>query len=684
MTSSTSCSRAVGRRGRSGRSLGEAAADRPRRVPHRRRSRRDHRIRGERGRRRHDVLLRRRVVRLLAAVAPAHREHRPRSDPGDVLAHGTGDRTGPFRPDPRTLRREVDRSRDDRPRHRERHQRRCGVRRHRGERRAPRRAAHRVGADRRARGLVAGGVLQLPLRRARPVRARARVPRLPDLGLHPAPGLAGGAVGTGPVDPEQSLGTRFRPRARRHDDHALPALLHAGVGGGQRRRPAVRGVRARRRLPRRGSCRPLRVLHHRGHRQRAPSGGDPGDVRRGRGAGPRSTRGCARRPAVRGGPLRRVSARRGHHAAVDVVRDLRGLRLGVRHQQELSRGAGVHEPVHAAHRARRERRAHPRHLADHRYVALSDGQIGRILLVDLATGASTEVVTARGAPARPYYMPPFSESGDGKLLLVGAVGPAERSALYLVDVAAGRTTLLYEDDEIWSIGPLRGVVSPDGARYAFHGHDGVRIGDTTGGHTRLFVEDEDPADMAKIWYPLAWSLDRSAIALAQGTESVTRVGAFRAANGEQYWTGTGSQVSWRTKAPFLAVAGSAGTFAGENRVYAVDPNDGQVRDLEPLGAKFYGSIAWHPNADRVLYTAADDLFAERDVYTRALADDAPKRVESPKKIWDAWRSSDGSKIYATAARGATVGAPGVGDFDILELPGGRVVASICGTSGRCR
>src|SRR6266550_3267337 len=205
MTSSTSCSRAVGRRGRSGRSLGEAAADRPRRVPHRRRSRRDHRIRGERGRRRHDVLLCRRVVRLLAAVAPAHREHRPRSDPGDVLAHGTGDRTGPLRPDPRTLRGALDRSRDDRPRHRERHQRRRGVRRHRGERRAPRRAAHRVGADRRARGLVAGGVLQLPLRRARPVRARARVPRLPDLGLHPAPRLAGGAVGTGPVDPAQSL-----------------------------------------------------------------------------------------------------------------------------------------------------------------------------------------------------------------------------------------------------------------------------------------------------------------------------------------------------------------------------------------------------------------------------------------------------------------------------------------------
>lgn len=325
-------------------------------------------------------------------------------------------------------------------------------------------------------------------------------------------------------------------------------------------------------------------------------------------------------------------------------------------------------------------------VADHRYVALSDGQTGRILLVDLAKGTSAEVVAARGSPGRPYYAPPFSESADGKRLLVAAVGPAERSALYLIDVAAGRATLLYEDEEIWAVGPLHGVISPDGARYAFHGHDGVRVGDTAGGPTRLFVEDEDPADMTKIWYPLAWSVDRSAIVLAQGADTVTRVAAFRAANGEQYWTGTGSQVSWRGKAPFLAVAGSAGAFGGENRVYAVDPNDGQIQGLEPLGTKSFGSIAWHPSADRVLYTAADGPFAEGDAYTRALAEDVPKRVESPKKIWEAWWSSDGSRIYATAARGTTAGAPGVGDVDILELPGGRVVASVCRAEprGQCR
>ena len=323
---------------------------------------------------------------------------------------------------------------------------------------------------------------------------------------------------------------------------------------------------------------------------------------------------------------------------------------------------------------------------DHRYASISDGQTGRIVLVDLAKGTSTEVVAARGSPGRPYYAPPFSETADGKRLLVAAVGPEERSALYLIDVVAGKATLLYEDDEIWSIGSLRGVISPDGQRYALHGHDGVRVGDTVGGPTRLFVEDDDPADMARIWYPLSWSIDRSAIVLGQGTDVVTNIGVYRASNGEQYWSGTGSMVSWRTKAPFLAVAGSAGAFGGENRVYAVDPNVGQIRDLEPLTGKYFGSIAWHPSADRILYTAAADQFAESDVYTRSLAEDLPKRIESPKKVWEAWWSSDGSRIYATAARDPTAGTPGVGDLDILELPGGRVVASVCrgDQRGQCR
>ena len=135
----------------------------------------------------------------------------------------------------------------------------------------------------------------------------------------------------------------------------------------------------------------------------------------------------------------------------------------------------------------------------------------------------------------------------------------------------------------------------------------------------------------------------------------------------------------------LAVAGSSGTFGGQNGIYVVDPTSGQTRDLEPLAPKYFGSIAWNPKTDRVLYTVTDSQFAESDVYTRSLAETTPTRVDAPKRIWEAWWSTDGSRIYATAERGALAATPGVGDFDILELPSGHVVASVCraDAKGQC-
>ncbi len=203
-------------------------------------------------------------------MAPPRGEHRARGHPGDVLAHGTGDRSGAVRPHPRAIRRALDDPRDDRPHHRERQQRGRRIRRHRGERRAPRCAPHHLGAACRTRGVDAGGVLQLPLRRARPLRAGARVPRLPDLRLHPAARLARRDVGVHPLGPDQSVGPRLRARARRHHDHSVPPLLHAGLGGGQGRRSPVGDVRARRRVPRRRTGGTLRVLHRRGPWSRSP------------------------------------------------------------------------------------------------------------------------------------------------------------------------------------------------------------------------------------------------------------------------------------------------------------------------------------------------------------------------------------------------------------------------------
>jgi hypothetical protein len=79
-----------------------------------------------------------------------------------------------------------------------------------------------------------------------------------------------------------------------------------------------------------------------------------------------------------------------------------------------------------------------------------------------------------------------------------------------------------------------------------------------------------------------------------------------------------------------------------------------------------------------LFLASDQPTAAADVYVRSLADAAATRVVAARKVLDAWWSRDGSKIYATATREDAVGAyPGVANLEILELPSGRVVATVC-------
>jgi Tol biopolymer transport system component len=124
---------------------------------------------------------------------------------------------------------------------------------------------------------------------------------------------------------------------------------------------------------------------------------------------------------------------------------------------------------------------------EHRFVAGAEVEVGRIWLVDLERGTSTDVVVARGEPGQSYFSPTFTESHDGARLLVGATGPNRRAALYLVDVPTGRVQLLYEDAQIQANGVLRGTISPDGSRYAFMALAGVRVGDTSGS-----AEDGDP------------------------------------------------------------------------------------------------------------------------------------------------------------------------------------------------
>ena len=83
------------------------------------------------------------------------------------------------------------------------------------------------------------------------------------------------------------------------------------------------------------------------------AGGDD-HLGRGRGAGARARRRPAGRGALRGRAVRRERPGRHDHAALDGVRDLRGVRLGIRGRQALRRRAGVLLDLHV--RARRRAR----------------------------------------------------------------------------------------------------------------------------------------------------------------------------------------------------------------------------------------------------------------------------------------------------------------------------------------
>ena len=309
--------------------------------------------------------------------------------------------------------------------------------------------------------------------------------------------------------------------------------------------------------------------------------------------------------------------------------------------------------------------------AEHRYVVGATQTAGRVWLVDLDRGTSVDVIVTSGV-----FAPLVSESRDGRRLVVGALGPNGRAGLYLVEVEAGKTSLLYEDPQVDS--GLQARISADGARYAFADSAGVRIGDTVGGATTQLIAHPAPDAVGGSWYPMGWSPDGTWLALSRATESESVVGVVRVSNGTLADVGRGTSIAWRGRAPQLVVASGVSAFGGRSEMYTFEPTTGGHRQLEPIGSKRMGSPLWHPTEDRLLFLATDQPTAAADVYVRSLADPAAARIAAARKVLDAWWSRDGSKIYAIATREDAVGAaPGVANLEILELPSGRVVATVC-------
>jgi dipeptidyl aminopeptidase/acylaminoacyl peptidase len=311
---------------------------------------------------------------------------------------------------------------------------------------------------------------------------------------------------------------------------------------------------------------------------------------------------------------------------------------------------------------------------EHRYIAGAEVAVGRIWLVDLERGTSIDVVAAHGEGS--YFAPTFSESRDGARLLVGASGPNGRAALYLVDVSAGRVQLLYEDPGIQANGLLRGAISPDGSRYALMDLAGVRVGDTTGGPTTQLVAHDDPSRVGGMWAPLAWSVDQRWLAIGRSSEAEDEIALVELATARLIRIGGGRFVSWRARAPELLVGDSINAFGGSSTVYTYDLASGHKDILLPAGRLRISSLVWRPGADSVLYTESLQPIADGDVYVRALSDPDSKPVPSTRKVWEAWWSADGSRIFAVAPRADGL-ASGVANLEILELPSTRLVAVVC-------
>jgi dipeptidyl aminopeptidase/acylaminoacyl peptidase len=315
---------------------------------------------------------------------------------------------------------------------------------------------------------------------------------------------------------------------------------------------------------------------------------------------------------------------------------------------------------------------------EHRYIAGAEIAVGRIWLVDLERGANTDLVVAHGEPAQSYFAPTFSESRDGGRLLVGASGPNGRAGLYLVELNAGRVQLLYEDPVIQANGFLAGTISPDGLRYALMDQAGVSVGDTSGGPTRQLVPHDEPSRVGGIWSPRAWSPDQTWLAIGRSSEGEDEIALVEVATSKLIRVGGGQSVSWRTRAPELLVGNSISAFGGTSTVYTYDLATGRKVVLLPPGRLRLSSLAWHPSADSFLYTQSSQAVADGDVYVRSLADPDSKPITAPRRVWEAWWSADGLRIFGVAPRAdALASASGVANLEIIELPSGRVVATVC-------
>ena len=193
----------------------------------------------------------------------------------------------------------------------------------------------------------------------------------------------------------------------------------------------------------------------------------------------------------------------------------------------------------------------------------------------------------------------------------------------------------------------------------------MRVGDTSGGPTRQLVRHDEPSRVGGTWSPWAWSPDQTWLAIGRSSDGEDEIALVEVATSKLIRVGGGRSVSWRTRAPELLVGDSISAFGGTSTVYTYDLGTGRKVVLLPPGRLRLASLAWHPSADSFLYTQSSQPVADGDVYVRSLADPDSRPIASPRRVWEAWWSADGSRIFGVAPRADLLAsASGVANLDI--------------------
>ena len=316
----------------------------------------------------------------------------------------------------------------------------------------------------------------------------------------------------------------------------------------------------------------------------------------------------------------------------------------------------------------------------------------RVLLLDPAAKTATEVaaIDIRGPTEPGYPYETVSSSRDGRVLLLTVVASPTHSSLFLIRPESGEAHLMLEGVPL-----LRGMISPDGSRFAFGRNDldatqmGLWIGSVAARSMRRIIAEDPQLRFPPV--PLAFSNDSATLVFGIGTTHVLLAGLvptespeLRVDRSREPTVPNATMIGVATEAEFISAGelfiSSSAQFAA-SAAYTYDVARRVSAELfrsDTLGVE----AKWRPGA-QTFATLEHPLSGGANppgvAWLRGRDRSAQKLRDVPGAIGGMWWSRDGTKLYALVGGDDSNGG-------VLDLLTGSSVMSYClrgGAPGAC-